>query len=71
MEPTIVTELRGRLVSSLLLAVVTGLAVALFAHLAESSLRDTASYVIPHQYEAQSGGPVLTGSIIDARAPRG
>lgn len=71
MEPTILAELPARLVTGVMLAVLTGLAVGLFARLAESPARGTASYVVPHQYEAHTHGPTLTGQIVDPRADRG
>ncbi len=66
MEPTVGAELLARLVAALLLSVLTGLAVALLAQLSLAG-SDTANYVVPHQYDAESYGPVLTGEITDRR----
>jgi hypothetical protein len=70
MEPSVTTELLSRLVVSVVLAAVTGLAVALCARLAAPPDRGIANYVVPHHYDRPTDGRVLTGTIHDPRAPR-
>jgi hypothetical protein len=63
---TIRAEILRRLGGAVALALVTGLAVALFARLAGAPVRDV-RYVTPNEFRTESTGQLVTGHITDPR----
>jgi hypothetical protein len=59
------SDLLGRLLAAVVLAAVTGLAVALLAQLAGKPVRVSTSYVDPNQFESRHGGHLVSGRIVD------
>jgi hypothetical protein len=66
METMRTAEVLRRLGGAVALALVTGLAVALFARLAEAPVRDV-RYVTPNEFRTESTGQLVTGHITDPR----
>lgn len=67
MEAMRTADVLKRIAAAVVLALVTGVAVALLAQLAEGSGRHTVDYVIPNEYSTQTGGQAVPGQITDPR----